>query len=603
MVRGLAVGWLFPLILAAGAPAFPDQSESGPGSGPLQLPPLPPLKPDSPLSSMVYADRKPVGSVYEGTSPGEPTLIQETIPAKDISTGKKEIFWYQLPANYDPNGLAAPLVVAYHGFGSSPASVHAQSTIDEECNERGWLYMAPTGIDDKLFGSPVSQINVEAAIQWMLDNTNADPDRIYMIGFSMGAGVAANFAARHRDPDGIMIAGVGTVAGSFDWIQSYELDTAGGIQVWLEDEYNFGGNPCDPGIDFNYQQSSALYLLKGTYPPLPGVVSPDLSMATNLHATPVYMTWDNLDTIVELPFQNVVLSVMLNNNGVDLAAKIVTGTVDPETGESATHSWAVLDEDDAFNFFSGKTVDRRPEEIRAQVDVDRQVSFIDATMRTPGQFAYVDAISLPTQDRVEITTAENLVSSTVRADDAGQPGVEPRVLAVSTDADGFTLRLADFDNSPSYLLDPTTSTLIPGADFDVEDAALMIDVPALGALDAQIVAEPNWTATLSVTPDPAPLGELVSLEIDATPGPVLGTLIVGTQELLITIQGSAVVVPPLLPALIIPLPLDENGDVTIDLTLPNDPLLSGLSVPMQLVVGGIFGAISEVSNLQVFVVE
>ncbi|MFT7465412.1 MAG: hypothetical protein ACI9EF_003779, partial [Pseudohongiellaceae bacterium] len=187
-------------------------------TGTLGFAPLPPVLASSPRDQLIFADRIPHKSQsYANSSAAVPTMFDGFVPPSQTGTIFPEVFKYQLGDSYDAGGPSHPMVVAYHGFGSSANSVAGASTIEEECNARGYIYMSPTGLDDQLFGSISCQQHIEAAINFMTSGFNVDADRIYMVGFSMGGGVVANFASRHRDPDGIMIAGLGTVSAAMDW--------------------------------------------------------------------------------------------------------------------------------------------------------------------------------------------------------------------------------------------------------------------------------------------------------------------------------------------------------------------------------------------------
>src|SRR5690349_11855947 len=82
-------------------------------TGDLGLPPLLPVKPDSPRDTMYFADRVlvpqdqppppdvPPGTMFDGNIPPGPG---------GTGTDKQEIFKYQVPWNYDPTGPKVPLV-------------------------------------------------------------------------------------------------------------------------------------------------------------------------------------------------------------------------------------------------------------------------------------------------------------------------------------------------------------------------------------------------------------------------------------------------------------------------------------------------------------
>jgi predicted esterase len=216
-------------------------------TGDLGFPPLPPVYADSPRDELLYADRFPVDSGSEQATPGDgggPVVLSGWIPPGAAGTGTAigESFRYQVPVPYDAFGPPLPMVIAYHGYGASAGSVHPATTIDEEANARGWFYFAPTGLDDQLFGTPPCQQNVDAALQWMLDHFNIDRDRLYMVGFSLGGGVAANYVAQHRDPVRTMFAALGIVSGTYVWVQTCNSGTSG-LKARMEYPCNFGGNP------------------------------------------------------------------------------------------------------------------------------------------------------------------------------------------------------------------------------------------------------------------------------------------------------------------------------------------------------------------------
>jgi len=562
----------------------------------LGLPEPPPLDERARMDSMVYADRAfdPPATTYGDGG----NLVQVTLNGAQTGTGKSELFFYQLPNNYDELGPPHPVVLAYHGFGQSALNVSSVSTVDEEADARGYVYMAVTGIDDALFGAPIVQQNVEAAIDHVFTNLNVDEDRLFMVGFSMGAGIVTNFASRHRDPDGIMVAGVATVSGSYDWTQSYILDPL--LQPWLENEFNFGDDPVTNA--FEYQQASAIFLNPQTYPPLPGTLVEELSMSTNLGTFPVYMTWDTEDTLPELPLQNQELEAHLQSLGTQLETNVVTGTVDPDTQLPATHSWFVLDEVDMFDFFDGLSVDRTPSDFRALVDVPRRVSYLDVTPRV-NLFGDVTATQgrLPDELTFDFTTT---IDTTVDLGVAGMGSITPvHLMATADPSGGLSLRVGGADEPPSYLLDFNTGTLVTGVDANPAEDELLVGVGAGTTLDVSVVTEP-WLSDLVFTPDPASIGEPVTVTIDGPPAALTAYLMFGSSESLTTIQGSfTIVVPPIVPFVALTLPLDLDGDLTAAGDVPPEPALQGSVIPVQAILFDGANDIVDISNLQLFRIE
>jgi len=563
-------------------------------TGDLGLPPLLPVLPDSPRDAMYFADRLSVApdqvassaasSVGDG---GAPQMVDGFIPPGPGGTGTDigEVFKYQIPGNYDPLNDPVPMVIGYHGFGNSANSVALVSTLDEEANARGWFYMSPTGIDDVLFGSPVCQQNVEAAMQFMLDSFNIDPDRLYMVGFSMGGGVSANFAARHRDPDGIMIAALGIVSGTFDWTLNWNISTPAGKDI-LENEYNFGGTPFE--FPWAYQRSSSLYFEQGTYPPLPGVLDSENSMAINLGSIPTYVTWDLADPLPEVVSEEPVLVGYLASLGGTLVSKPKTGTPLP------IHSWIVLDEPDLFSFLDGKTVNRTPAVFEALLDGSTQVSWAQATQQVSEAFSRVSGVAVTSSRTLTVTGVENADVLATQVELAGILGpADVHVSASSGDTEGFALQINDLSAPPAWLEDPGTGALLPGTESDPFAEGLLQVVPDGGSLAVDLVTDADYTADLSTSPEPALIGETVNLTV-AAPGAAMTYLLLGFNQALSTFKGGHHLLVQLGPTtLVIGFHLGLDGTITLPGEIPNDPQLAGIEVLLQ----GIMAAGSSVHSI------
>ena len=426
----------------------------------LGFPELPPVRADSPMDSMLFADR--AGPIPPETSQGggdaTPVQFMITGGGTGTNTGLNEFIYYQVPDDYFPEGEPIPLVIAYHGFGGSANSVGLLSTIDEECNTRGWLYLSVTGGDDQLFGSRICQANVDAAVQWMLANFNVDHDRIYMVGFSMGAGVTASFTARHRDPTGLMIAATGYVAGTYDLVAGYNTGTSG-IQAWMVNPFNFGGPPASKL--FAYLQASTMYHDPATYLPLPGTLLPELSMARNLHDVPAYFVWDALDTVTLVTPHNPVMVSFLQSLGATVDSNQVVSQGNP-------HHWSILDEADLFDFFTGKTVERYPSDFLALFDGDPnwqnpntsdgygRVSWCELYVRRANELARVEGSADTLTGHVTVDNVDNATSLVIHMDDAEIEGIWPvRVTVTNIDDEPISVALTGHaDRERRRLLDP-----------------------------------------------------------------------------------------------------------------------------------------------------
>jgi len=572
-------------------------------TGDAGLPDGPPLLASSPHTSIVFEDRRFVAQDANGfdqESPGDggPVMQSHSIPSGVGGTGTSigEFFYYQVPTSYD-GSTALPLVIAYHGYNSSAISAWNQTTIDEECENRGWLFMAPTGLDPKVFGSLSGQMNIEAAIHWMQDNFLVDADRIYMIGFSMGGGVVTNFASRHRDPDGIMIAAIASVSGTFDWTLTYQVLPTQTDKAIMEHPLNFGGTPTQ--FPFAYQQCSTLYATPGTYPPNPGTNNPSISMGDNLHSTPIYLTWDSGDSVAEKPqFMGPQVKTLVQNAGGVVQSIEVSGTVDPQFGNPAPHSWAVLNENDVFDFFEDKVVNRTPAVVKAQCDHDQTVSWFQATQRVPAAFTWVNGDD-SLVDGLSVTAVAN--ADEVRVDLAaiGKTGLWPlHVVAGSADGVGYSLRLTGADQPWSYLLKTSDGSLVTGQQGNPFDNDIVLDVPPQTTLDVMVHSEP-WVAKLWTEPENVPLGGAVTLTFDAPAdnAPPAVFMILSLNEQLQSIKGGNTITAAMATGILLPMPLDGNADLMLSGSIDTDPALTGLRILFQGIAATSLGGIDSISNL------
>ena len=558
-------------------------------TGDLGMPPLAPLMPDSPRDTIYFADRVPVD---QGTAPamaegGPGQYFNGFLPMGPGGTGtdKNEPFKYMIPGSYDEQGPPVPMVICYHGFGQSADSVALMSTLDEEANARGWIYMAPTGIDDQLFGSPISQQNTSAAVQWMLDNFNIDDDRIYLVGFSMGGGVALNYTARHRDPDGIMIAALGVVSGTMDWTAEYVMGVPV-IKELLKNEYNFGGTPSEK--PWEYQQSSSLYFAAGSYPPLPGLLDATLSMAVNLGSTPTYVTWDINDTIPAVLAEQPVLLGVLAGLGGTVVGKPVSGT-------PTTHSWAVLNEADLFNFFEGKVVDRTPAVFEALLDGSTSVSWAQVEQASAGAFSNLTGVALPGVRTLAVSDVVNADSVHVNVELADILG--PANVHVTAMGSGlaYDLQINDLSAPPAWLAEPATAVLLTDTESDPFEEGLITPVPDFGVKSVDLVTNADYVGDLSSSPEPAPLGATVDLVVDGPNAATSLYLVLGLSQSLSSFKGNhkllvAIGQPT---TMIVGLGLGAGGQLTLQGGMPNDPQLVGVEILFQ----GILVAGSQVNSL------
>ncbi|GJM20684.1 MAG: hypothetical protein DHS20C15_05990 [Planctomycetota bacterium] len=561
---------------------------------------LPEATLDSPRDSILFADRLPFtpdSPVHASAAGATPTLNTVLMPAGPGGTGtaKTELFHYQIPSSYDPEGAPVPLVMGYHGFGASANSVLVQSQLEEECEARGWLFVTPTGYDDKLFASLISQQHVEAVFDWMIDQHNIDEERIYMVGFSMGGGYVTNFAARHRDPEGLMIAAVGTVSAALDWTLLYA--TSGQtVKLLMNLPENFGGSPTQNS--FGYLQSSGLHYMPMSYPPLPGDIFELYSMARNNTHLPVYQTYDSGDTLPLIVPENEDLFPLLNAQAPMVVQTVVSGTVDGE-GLPAEHSWNVLDEVALFDFFAPHSAERFPQDFHAMIDTNTDVSWLSVVRRGPNKFVHVVAEADELARTLSLDQLYGAAEVTIDAGHAGLSGSDPIRVDLSVgDVGAQRFILRGFDTRPSYLLDAVSAELIEDVASNPLDDSLVLTITGPVDLSFDVIQDPDWVDTLTSSPNPVQIDNVATVDID---GPETATsifLIIAFEEQLYSAKGvklGALAVPPAT------IKLFSNpgpgGDLSLPAAIPNDVNLQGLRLPLQSGSLGAGGEVLGVSNL------
>jgi hypothetical protein len=455
-------------------------------------------------------------------------------------------------------------------------------------------------MDDQLFGSPLCLQNVDAALNWMLTNFNIDRDRIYLVGFSMGGGIVTNYAARHRDPAGTMIAAMGIVSGTFDWTMTWKLGDST-LKTLMQSPFNFSGPANNTNFKYGYQKASALFYTYASYPPVTPSIQPvsNSSLAVNLATVPTYVVWDTGDTLAEVVQQEPQCYAMLATLGGTIEYHTTTGTLHPINGMPAPHSWAVLDENALFDFFEGKVANRTPSTFHALMADSGQVSWMSLTQLFTNTFSIVDG---DTDSEIPYVQLSNVLNAdTIHLDmstlgfSAGQP---VRVNAGATGGN-FELTMTGFDDPPAYLVDAVTGDLIPGTESDPQGDALLQQISSASTLDAIVVTDPSWTTDLYTGPNPVAVGAPLTLDIDAPATSSLALLFIGFSESIGTISGGYHITLQLgPPTIFIELPLDLNGDAVLPANMPNDAILSGMTLLMQTVsVSGSGGGVDSISNL------
>ena len=271
------------------------------------------------------------GSVVRERVPGYPGLFQMTM--SNTGSGYVEKFLLQVPDV--PPASPRPLLVVFHKYGTSHADVLFNTTFVDEARSRGWYLVAPLGAMQNNFGCLESQVNVRAALDWTRAHLPVDDQRIYGVGFSMGGGACASFAARHLDPDGPRLAAIvehsGTVSLTHAWANENEA-----VRLMLE--ARFGGTPAQQ--PFAYQRCSTIDLN-----PTTGVVGQGTDMVRNLERVHTWLAANDPDFY--LPEQTQAFHAQASSWHPGSVLTLAPGN---------EHSWVTLDESAACDWLAQQTL-------------------------------------------------------------------------------------------------------------------------------------------------------------------------------------------------------------------------------------------------------
>jgi polyhydroxybutyrate depolymerase len=135
--------------------------------------------------------------------------------------GRERSFLAYLPASYDGT-RPLPVLFVFHGFGSSPENIMGMADFNPLADEQAFIVVYPRAteqpsqwyngvgvlrpFDDDRDVQFFDALLAEAISQWCVD-----AQRVYVVGFSMGGGMAHRLACERAD----RIAAFGTVAGAF----------------------------------------------------------------------------------------------------------------------------------------------------------------------------------------------------------------------------------------------------------------------------------------------------------------------------------------------------------------------------------------------------
>ncbi|MCC7170579.1 MAG: hypothetical protein IT459_09030 [Planctomycetes bacterium] len=401
------------------------------------------------------------------------TIVNVTIPKAQTGTNYNEPIVIQEPWDLNAGGIR-PLMVVWNGYGNSPSSFYTPgvSGLDEEANCRSWLTVAMFAVDDQAMGcvSPIpAQTNVEAVIDYMIAHYSVDLDRIYMVGWSMGAGASASYAARHLDPNEPMIAALALDAGTFDLINAYNSESGAFKNIA---HLIFGGPPSNPSFTFNYARSESQWYDFGT-----NAILEASSQLRNLRHVPIHHVYSTDDTVLYLPTQNSLFTNFLTAKGATIASTAVSGQVPP-------HSWNIMDPVAALDFLQTKTVNRSPASFEITADRSARYYWADVTQRTANQFSTLAVTTNAVANTLTLTGVANVGALTLAPPVASMNvGAHFTVALTTTDVGATSLVIEGVQTQPTYVLNGTS--LLTGWTWVAGDLTLPVTATGTTSLEVR----------------------------------------------------------------------------------------------------------------------
>lgn len=156
-----------------------------------------------------------LGGALAAGSSGQ--LTGQTAPDKTVSLARKmwpgQVRKVEIPCTdgamqpamwYAPErGPSQPLLVGLHTWSSHYASAGGDAIYAEWCLSQGWAFIHPhfrgPNHSPDAMGSDRAVADVVEAVTWAREQTQVDPERIYLVGVSGGGHMALQMAGRHPE--------------------------------------------------------------------------------------------------------------------------------------------------------------------------------------------------------------------------------------------------------------------------------------------------------------------------------------------------------------------------------------------------------------------
>lgn len=194
-------------------------------------------------AALVALVRPQVGSQEKDDKKPVPKVEKKTYEFKDA---KKDMeYALYVPSGYDKQ-KKAPLVIALHGLGGNPQQFMRTRGLTEQAEKRGYIVAAPMGYNErgwygqsvgkfgKKDGDPenlaeLSEKDVMNVLGIVKKDYSIDPDRVYLMGHSMGGDGTVHLGLKFADE----WAALGPIAPAIFSHQPKELEKIKGTPVIL----------------------------------------------------------------------------------------------------------------------------------------------------------------------------------------------------------------------------------------------------------------------------------------------------------------------------------------------------------------------------------
>jgi polyhydroxybutyrate depolymerase len=179
------------------------------------------------VSVTVYAYRTHQSIVLGGHSYSVPLVTCTTPPHNSgdststlLSGGLRRSFLLHLPPSYGKQ--PQPLIVAYHGYSWTSQIMEHNSNMPVEADKAGFMVVFPQGVDSPpswnagvgAYGPTGDADDIQFTrdlLSYLETNYCVDAHRIYVVGFSLGGGMAYRVACTLTDK----IAAVASISGAY----------------------------------------------------------------------------------------------------------------------------------------------------------------------------------------------------------------------------------------------------------------------------------------------------------------------------------------------------------------------------------------------------